>query len=147
MKNIFTIIIVLIIGFAIGGFTQNGSKMFSFMNKDKFSIDDKKINNLNDQLLNSTKEIMTEIQTSAQKESGAIFDKRYLDSMIAMYEATSTMSKVGTVAGGHPELRSIAKSVSKDDTATLVELKKLRDTWYPENKEVSEVKNPPFIKK
>ncbi len=134
MKNIFLIIVVLVIGFAIGGFTQSGNKLFSFLGNTDNPV------NINEAI---NKQVAG-IKTAAQNESGKVFDKEYLDSMILLYEGTSTISKVGTVAAGHPELRSIAKVVNKDDAQILIELKKMRDNWYPAD--TAPKTKPSFVK-
>lgn len=134
MKNIFLIIVVLIIGFSIGGFSQTGSKIFSFLGNGNTPT------NINEAI---NKQI-DNIKTASQNESGKVFDKEYLDSMILMYEGTATISKIGTVAAGHPELRNIAKIVSKDDAAILTELKKMRNNWYPV--ENTQATKPIFVK-
>ena len=137
MKSIGTLVLVLIVGFAIGSFTNAGN-MFSFLGGDKVPAQN---------LTSNTKDILNEITKTAQKQTGAVFDKQYLDAMITMYESSVALSKIGTVAGGHEEIRSIAKTVSKDDLATLNELKKLRKQWFPEDEktETTPVK-PSFIK-
>ncbi len=76
-----------------------------------------------------------------------MFDKQYLDTMIIMYEGSVALSKIGTVAGGHPELRTTAKTVSRDDAAVLAQLKKWRSEWFPETETNTTTTNPPFIKK
>lgn len=137
MKSIGTLAVVLIIGFAIGSFTGFGNSFFSFLGGSKTVVDP----------LAQVKETISDITKSAQKETGAIFDKKYLDTMITMYEGSVALSKIGTVAGGRPELRSAAKTVSKDDAIMLEQLKKWRAEWYPEDtKDSSPTAKPPFIK-
>jgi uncharacterized protein (DUF305 family) len=131
MKSIIALAIVLIIGYFIGSFTNKNESFTNIFNKDK-----NKISQLD--LLNNTKDLISQITSSAQKETGEIFDKQYLDAMITMYEGSVTLSKIGTVASGRPELRNTAKTVSKDDAITLAQLKKWRSEWYPE-----ETKTPP----
>ncbi len=138
MKSILAWIIVLVIGFAIGSFTKNGTSFFSFLNKDKAPA----------QSLNaSAKETLAGITANAQKQTGAVFDKQYLDTMIIMYEGSVALSKIGTVASGRPELRTTAKAVSRDDAVVLEQLKKWRKEWFPENTTTTPTTNPPFIKK
>lgn len=139
MKSILALVVVLIIGFSIGSFTNTGNSLFNFLNKDKTNQLD---------LNTSAKEALADITANTQKQTGAVFDKQYLDTMIIMYEGSVTLSKIGTVASGRPELRSTAKTVSRDDAAVLEQLKKWRKEWFPENTTTTPTPtNPPFIKK
>jgi len=124
MKSILTLFIILIIGYLIGIFTKQNGDIFSiFKNNNKSQID----------IIKNTKDSIDQITKSAQKETGEIFDKQYLDAMITMYEGSVALSKLGTVAGGRAELRTVAREVSKEDAETLAQLKKWRSEWYPEN--------------
>ncbi len=138
MKSILALVVVLIIGFAIGSFTNTGNSFFNFLNKDKVNSVD---------LNSSAKEALANITENAQKQTGAVFDKQYLDTMIIMYEGSVALSKIGTVAGGHPELRTTAKSVSRDDAAVLAQLKKWRSEWFPETAPDTTSTKPPFVNK
>lgn len=138
MKSILALVIVLIIGFSIGSFTNTGDSLFGFLGKGKLTQED---------INKSAKDALASVTASAQKQTGAVFDKQYLDTMIIMYEGSVALSKIGTVAGGRPELRATAKTVSKDDAATLEQLKKWRTEWFPENTTTGTNTTPPFIKK
>jgi len=141
MKSLILIVFVLIIGFIIGSFTGYGESLFSFLNKPRSR------DAIEENLTQKVKDSINRITVSAQKETGAIFDKQYLDAMITMYEGSVALSKIGTIAGGHPELRTVAKTVSKEDAEVLVKLKKWRAEWYPEEK-ISETPTikPTFVK-
>lgn len=147
MKSIFGLFFVLILGFAIGSFTNKGSEVFSFLKSGVFSQIGKTPIVNTDELTNNAEVALNKITESAQKETGAVFDKKYLDAMIVSYESSVALSKIGTVAGGHTEIRTIAKNVSKDDAVVLAQLKKWRGEWYPENVEPKTTKEPPFVKK
>lgn len=142
MKSILGLIVVLIIGFIIGNFTAKGGNIFSFVKSGMFN----KNNTEDTSLINEAKDSLDEVIKSAQKETGAVFDKKYLDAMITAYESSVTLSKIGTVAGGQNEIRTLAKSISKDDAVTLTELKKIRDKYYPEDKTTSTTTKPDFVK-
>lgn len=142
MKSIFALFIVLIIGFLIGSFTANGGNMFSFLNSGMFT----KNSTADAGLITEVKNSLDDVIKSAQQETGAVFDKKYLDAMIAAYESSVTLSKIGTVAGGQNDVRTIAKTISKDDSVTLAELKKLRDKYYPEEKPTTTTPKPNFVK-
>lgn len=142
MKSILGLIVVLIIGFMIGNFTAKGGNMFSFLKSGMFTQN----KNTDLQLINEAKSSLDDVIKSAQKETGAVFDKKYLDAMITAYESSVALSKIGTVAGGQNDIRTIAKTISKDDTATLNELKRIRDKYYPENKPTTNNPKPNFVK-
>lgn len=148
MKSIFGLFFVLILGFAIGSFTNKGSEVFSFLKSGVFGqIEKNQITNTDELTLNA-REALNKITESAQKETGVVFDKKYLDAMIVSYESSVALSKVATIASGHNEIRTLAKGVSKDDAAVLAQLKKWRAEWYPENiQNEKNSKEPPFVKK
>lgn len=148
MKSIFGLFFVLILGFAIGSFTNKGSEIFSFVKSGVFGQFGKNQIVNTDELTINAREALNKVTESAQKETGAIFDKKYLDAMIVSYESSVALSKVATIASGHSEIRTLAKGVSKDDATILAQLKKWRAEWYPEVVEpVQSPKDPPFVKK
>jgi predicted outer membrane protein len=149
MKSILGLIIVLIIGFLIGSFTNKGEGMFSFLSSGMFTKDST-VNLLKtDELTKNAQDALSKVTQAAQKETGAVFDKKYLDAMITAYETSIALSKVATVASGQNEIRTLAKGVSKDDQAILLELKKMRSTYFPETPTSSSTNpttKPPFVK-
>ncbi len=144
MKSIIGLVVVLIIGFMIGSFTAKGGDMFSFLKSGMFTKNSADSLMNTDELTKNAKDALTKITESAQKETGAVFDKKYLDAMIAEYETSVALSKIATIASGHNEIRVLAKGVSKDDAVTLAELKKIRATYFPENP--NSKTNPPATK-
>jgi uncharacterized protein (DUF305 family) len=153
MKQIAMLIVVLIIGFSIGNFSTRGSGMFGFLNNGIFSKDSKnKLNSVTTNTTESAKDILSKITDEARQETGPAFSKKYLDAMIVAYESSVNLSKIGSATSEKSELRTLAKTIAKEDAITLAKLKEMRDKWYPETKINTSVQTtkqeskPPFVK-
>lgn len=151
MKQIAMLIVVLIIGFGIGNFSKNGGGIFQFLNGGVFSKNaTTKINEETKSVTESAKDILGKVADEARQETGPAFSKKYLDAMIIAYESSVNLSKIGSATSEKSELRTLAKTIAKEDAITLAKLKEMRDKWYPEttNKttETAPKIKPPFIK-
>lgn len=151
MKQIAMLIVVLLIGFSIGSFSKKGGSMFGFLNGGVFSKNtSSKITDQAKSVTESAKDILTKITDEARQETGPAFSKKYLDAMIIAYESSVNLSKIGSATSERSELRTLAKTIAKEDAITLAKLKDMRDKWYPETKiqtvEPDTKPKPPFIK-
>ncbi len=123
MKNILTIVLVLVIGFFVG----------SYLNKNNINpLANQNVKGTIDKMSGmSVKDTMDFMTGDLATKAGTEFDREYLKAMILNHQAEIAMAQLASVTSSHKEVKDMAKEIIAKQSAELKQLKAWQDAWFP----------------
>lgn len=123
MRNIITIILVLVIGFFVG----------SYLNKNNINpVSNQMVKGTIDKMSKMTvKDTMDYMTGDLATKAGTEFDREYLKAMILNHQAEIAMARLASVTSAHSEVKTMAKEIIATQSAELAKLEAWQKEWFP----------------
>jgi uncharacterized protein (DUF305 family) len=126
MKDIITIILVLIIGFFVGSYLDRHNINPLRSGEVKGTVE--KLSTMN------VKDAVDFITGDIANKVGSEFDREYLKAMITTRQAEITMAQIASVTSTRKEIRDSAKEIVTKQTIELNQLKAWQKEWFGDTK-------------
>ncbi len=123
MRNIITIILVLVIGFFASSYLSKNNMNPITSTQVKGTID--KLSAM------SVKDTMDFMTGDLATKAGTEFDREYLKAMILNHKAEIAMAKLANVTSAHAEVKTMAKEIIRVQSIELAQLEMWQKEWFP----------------